>query len=134
VKTPDDYMREVVDGRRARLPPLFALATGEKNGRPATVAATILSAPPVGMGGATGVPLAVGLAVARPDGEQRRGVFAPEAVIDPDRFFDALAPLCGPPRNGSSDLVLVTRSWESVDVASELRRLVQARGEGSSGR
>ena len=123
VKTPADYVREITDDRTPRLPPLFAVACGRKTGRAATVAATVLSAPPAGMGGATGVPLAVGLAVVRPDREQKRGVFAAEAVVDADAFFDRLAPLCSPAKHGRSDLVLVSRSWEPLDLRAELRRL-----------
>lgn len=123
-KTPDDYVREIAAETSLRLPPLFALATGRKEGRAATVASALLSAPAVGMGGATGVPLALGLAVLRPEGEQRRGAFAPEALLDPDAFFDRLAPLCRPAKKGRADLLLVSRSWETRDLRSELRSLV----------
>jgi saccharopine dehydrogenase-like NADP-dependent oxidoreductase len=119
-KSPQDYVREILDDRVPRLPPLFAVAVGRKGGSPASAAATILSAPGVGMGGATGVPLAVGLAVARPDGEQKRGVFPPEAIIDPQAFFDRLAPLCHPVRRSAADLLLVSRSWEPRDLRAEL--------------
>jgi hypothetical protein len=44
----------------------------------------------------------------------RKGAFAPEAGVDPDTFFDELAPLCEPQMSGTHDLVLVTRSWESA--------------------
>jgi saccharopine dehydrogenase-like NADP-dependent oxidoreductase len=127
VKTPADYVREIVDGRAPRLPPLFALARGRRQGREATVAAAIRSAPPVGMGGATGVPLALGLAAVRPDLEAPRGVFAPEAVVDAGAFFDRLAPYCRPEVGGRDDLLLVTRSWEEVDLRSVLRALPPAR-------
>lgn len=126
-KAPADYVREIVDGHTPRLPPLFAVARGRKDGRAATAAATVLSAPPVGMGGATGVPLAVGLAVVRPDLERRRGVFAPEALVAPDAFFDRLAPLCRPVKNGHGDLVLVSRSWEPIDLREVLRPFPTAR-------
>ncbi len=122
VKTPDDYAREMTAGKRRRLPPLFALVRGQREGRPATVAAAILSAPAVGMGGATGVPLAVGFQVARPDRAVRRGVFAPEQLVDPEAFFTALAPLCAPACASGEDLVLVSRSWEPADLATELAR------------
>jgi saccharopine dehydrogenase-like NADP-dependent oxidoreductase len=125
VKTVGDYLTEVVDERRPRLPPLFSVARGRKNGKPATTAASILSAPPVGMGGATGVPLAVGLAVVRPDTSERRGVFAAEAIIDPGAFFDRLAPLCSPAKHDHNDLVLISRSWESRDLRAELRPLAR---------
>ena len=83
----------------------------------------MLSAPALGMGGATGVPLALALAVVRPDREQKRGVFAPEAVVDPDAFFDHLAPRCSPPKGDRSELVLLSRSWEARDLRVELRGL-----------
>jgi saccharopine dehydrogenase-like NADP-dependent oxidoreductase len=120
VKTVDDYVAEITDERTLRLPPLFAVARGHKNGKRATTAATILSAPPVGMGGATGVPLAVGLAVVRPESSEKRGVFAAEAIVDPGAFFDRLAPLCDPAKNDRNDLVVVTRSWETRDLRAEL--------------
>jgi saccharopine dehydrogenase-like NADP-dependent oxidoreductase len=122
VKTPADYTRELSDGRSRRLPPLFAVAQGRKDGRPASAAAALLSAPPVGMGGATGVPLAVGLAVLRPDVGAKRGVFPPEAIFAARSFFDRLAPLCQPVKAGAADLVLVSRSWEDVDLREILRR------------
>lgn len=122
VKTPEDYTRELAEGRTPRLPPLFAVALGTKAGRPASAAAALLSAPPVGMGGATGVPLAVGLAVLRPDGDANRGVFAPEAILGAKPFFDRLAPYCRPTKTGAADLVLVSRSWEDVDLREALRR------------
>jgi saccharopine dehydrogenase-like NADP-dependent oxidoreductase len=121
VKTPADYVRELLDAGAAKLPPLFAIAVGRKDTRPATVAATVLSAPPVGMGGATGVPLAVGLAVVRPDQEQKRGVFAPEAIVDPAGFFDRLAPLCDPVKKSAADLLLLSRSWEPKDLRVDIR-------------
>jgi hypothetical protein len=40
----------------------------------------------------------------------RRGVSTPETAIDPDIFFDALAPLCKPPRTSSQDMLLVNTS------------------------
>jgi saccharopine dehydrogenase-like NADP-dependent oxidoreductase len=123
VKTPADYVRELAHERTRALPPLFAIARGRKDGREASVAAAVLSAPAGGMGGATGVPLATGLAVVRPDLEQRRGVFAPEALVPPEEFIDRLAPRCTPAKRGHADLVMVSRSWETVDLRTELRRL-----------
>lgn len=131
-KTPDDYLREVSRAGALRLPPLFAIAQGRKDGRDASVAAAILSSPAVGMGGATGVPLALGLAVVRPDGEARRGVFAAEGIVDPDEFFDRLAPLCTPAKQGRRDLVLVSRSWDERDLRTELANLVSGRPAVSS--
>lgn len=122
VKTPTDYMREAVSRTKQRLPPLFAVARGVHNGRPAAVAATVTSAPAGGMGGATGVPLATGLGIVRPGQGSKHGVFSPEAIVEPDIFFDALAPLCTPACSGVDDLVVLTRSWGGADLAAEFRR------------
>ncbi len=120
VKTPADYVDELLEAGKAKLPPLFAIALGKRHGESASAAAAVRSAPPVGMGGATGVPLATALGVIRPDGECKRGVFAPEAIADPRDFFDALAPLCDPVCRNGDDLTIVTRSWEATDLATVL--------------
>jgi saccharopine dehydrogenase-like NADP-dependent oxidoreductase len=120
VKTPADYAAEVLDESAGRLPPVFAVAKGRRRGEPAAIAATVRSAPPVGMGGATGVPLAIGLLVLRPILGVEHGVFAPESIVEPKAFFDALAPLCDPVCRSADDLVVVTRSWEPIDLATVL--------------
>jgi saccharopine dehydrogenase-like NADP-dependent oxidoreductase len=89
-------------------PPLFALALGVRDGKPATAGALVQAAPAGGMGGATGVPLAVGLDLVARHRITRAGVFAPEAAVDPDAFFDVLAPLCAPAKTSHEDLVLVS--------------------------
>jgi saccharopine dehydrogenase-like NADP-dependent oxidoreductase len=122
VKGPADYIDEILDPNLRRLPPLFAVAKGRRQGQPGTVAATVRSAPPVGMGGATGVPLAVGLSVLRPVLGTKCGVFPPEAIMDPNAFFDALAPLCDPVCSSTDDLTILTRSWESTDLGTALSR------------
>lgn len=122
VKTPADYVREITSARARRLPPLFAIARGRRRSEPAAVAAAVRSAPAVGMGGATGVPLATALSVVRPTVGTKCGVFPPEAIVEPTAFFAALAPLCTPVCTGVADLVILTRSWESVDLAAELAR------------
>lgn len=120
VKSADDYLQEIV--RHRRLPPLFGLARGMREGKPASVAATIRAAPPVGMGGATGVPLAVALKVMQPMIGDLRGVYTPEACVPAETFFDELAPFCVPRCRGETDLVLVTRSWESTDLVALLQK------------
>lgn len=96
--------------QQPRLPPLFATANGTRGGKPATAGATVLAMPSGGMGGATGVPMAVALSLFAEGKINRRGVSTPEIAIDPDTFFDALAPLCAPPRAGSGDVLLVNTS------------------------
>ena len=89
---------------------LFAYAAGTKDGKPRKVG-TRLSAVPYGgmknetMGGVTGVPLATALAMFAKGKIDRRGVFAPEGAIEPDAFFDELAPLCTPRKIDAKELV-----------------------------
>lgn len=95
------------------LPPLFALARGSRDGRPASACALAVAAPPGRMGGATGIPLAIGFELLMRGDVTKKGVLAPEAAIDPDAFFDALAPWCDPPASSGREIVRVTRSWDS---------------------
>ena len=117
-RTPGDFIREAQSKGPLRLPPLFALAEGEKNGRPASAAVTVTGAPAGGMGGATGVPLAAGLAMFREG--LAPGVFSPEGIIDPEKFLDVMAPLCNPPFQKTSDILVITRSWEDEDIRKKV--------------
>ena len=109
-------LRELKDRRKPKLPPLFALARGIKNDKPASVGSMILSAPKGGMAGATGVPLAVGVLLLEKNKINKKGVFSTEAAIDPNDFFKELAPHCSPRKNDIHDLVLTTCSWEDYEV------------------
>jgi saccharopine dehydrogenase-like NADP-dependent oxidoreductase len=120
-RTPGDFIREAKTGGKLRLPPLFALAEGEKNGQPASVAVTVAGAPAGGMGGATGVPLAAGLSLFQK--KVKPGVYAPEGVIDPVTFLDVMAPLCDPPKKNAADMLIVTRSWQAEDMRQKIARL-----------
>lgn len=120
-RTPADFLREAKAGKPLRLPPLFALAEGEKDGRPASAAVTVLGAPAGGMGGATGVPLAAGLSMLRQ--KLQPGVYAPEGIIDPMAFLNVMAPLCEPPLKDASKMLLVTRSWEDEDIRMKIAGL-----------
>ena len=117
-RTPADFIREAKSSGPLRLPPLFALAEGEKDGRPASAAVTVIGAPAGGMGGATGVPLAAGLAMFREG--LAPGVFSPEGIIDPEKFLDVMAPLCNPPFQKTSDILVITRSWEDEDIRKKV--------------
>jgi saccharopine dehydrogenase-like NADP-dependent oxidoreductase len=108
--------------KRPSLPPLFALAKGEKNGQSATAACMITSAPSGGMGGVTGVAMAVGVMLLGKMASPKRGVFAPEGVFRPDDYFDILGGLCSPARNGVDDIVLTTRSWEPGNLHQLLQK------------
>ena len=89
------------------LPAFFALALGRKSGKAARAGVTV-TAFPAGMANATGVPLALGLGQLIEGRIQARGVFAPEAVMEPERLFDQIAPYCVPPAHRGSDFVKVT--------------------------
>lgn len=85
-------------------PSLFAWAKGRKNGRSAISAAYVRSAPPGGMAGASGVPLALSLQLFR--GGLEAGVFPPEDIVEPRLFLDAFARRCEPPIPGWKELVV----------------------------
>jgi hypothetical protein len=79
----------------ATIPPVFALAEGERDGQRVRVGARAAALPSEGMGEATGVPVAVGLVLLRDrkitDGCTRRKPPSPS-----EHFFAALAPHCDP--------------------------------------
>jgi saccharopine dehydrogenase-like NADP-dependent oxidoreductase len=108
----DAGARAAAESQEPRLPPLFAVASGRRGGEAARAAATVLGMPAGGMGGATGVPLAVVLALFAKGQLDCRGVVAPEAVIDPHAFFDALAPHCSEPFATGEEMILITKTWQ----------------------
>ena len=76
-------------------PPLYAVASGKKDGVEAACTATFKSSGLISMGEATGIPLACGLKLLIDGKIQKKGVFAPEGAINPYDFFKEL--------NGMSD-------------------------------
>jgi saccharopine dehydrogenase-like NADP-dependent oxidoreductase len=93
---------------RVVAPPLFAWASGRRNGRPAIATAEVHSMPAGGMAGSTSVPFALVLPLFANGLGMRHGVFAPEEIIDPDDFLDRLAPLCAGNFASGRELVSVT--------------------------
>ncbi|MEU1729260.1 saccharopine dehydrogenase NADP-binding domain-containing protein [Nonomuraea sp. NPDC005692] len=91
------------------LPAFFALATGSRYGRPCTVGARLVASPR-GMARATGIPLALTAGQILDGKVFDRGVHPPDAVLDPDRYFDELAVHCDPPQGGRDDVVAVDRA------------------------
>lgn len=96
-----DDMRKTAEARAAGtvvkqtgVPALFAWASGRRAGRPAVATAQVLSMPAGGMAGATSVPFGLILPLFAAGLTAQHGVFAPEEIIDPDAFLDALAPRC----------------------------------------
>ena len=69
----------------------------------------VVAMPEAGMGGATGVPLACGLAELAAGRLDRPGVFTPEEIIDPDTFLSEVGRHCRPERT-ASELVLISDS------------------------
>lgn len=105
---PADTLRQLTS---AGLPPLFAVATGLRDGRPATTATALCQVPGLTMADNTGVPLAVA-ALLLPE-VRTPGVHTPETLLDPDRFFAALAPHClGAPGPGA--MTVTTASWNTA--------------------
>ena len=94
------------------LPSLFAYVKGQKNGQEKTVGVTVLAGVGGGMGGATGVPMAIGLKLLNAGKISKHGVFSPEMVIDPDDFFDELGPLCSfpAPVKSAKEMLMITQS------------------------
>ncbi|MCP4756732.1 MAG: NmrA family NAD(P)-binding protein [Proteobacteria bacterium] len=121
-ETNEKKMENLLNSKAPALPEIYALAKGTKNDKPASAAGTLLSAPEGGMGGATSVPLAVGVSLLADGQVTERGVFAPEGIFDPDLFFGRLAPLCSPVKTDINDLVLMTRSWEPEKIVDALIR------------
>ncbi|MGP3916285.1 saccharopine dehydrogenase family protein [Nonomuraea sp. 10N515B] len=117
---PSTFERALAPGR---LPPVFALATGTRDNRPATVGCALAQLPGTTMGEVTGVPMGVALGLL-PGAES--GVHTPETLLDPRSFFAALAPHClGAPDPDA--MVVITRSWDSAPENTLHAAFAQAR-------
>ena len=124
-----------------RLPPIYGLAVGEKDGRPASAAVSLRGMTEVGMGFATGVPLACGLEMLIAGEITERGVMAPESgAIDPHRFLQLLASKepesvePGASTDPDASPLLVSHSWDPdvrkkhLAALEETRALLKAAG------
>jgi hypothetical protein len=113
-------------------PPLFALATGTRQGSSCTVATALAQLPGLSMAVNTAVPLAVATSLIAAN--RRPGVHTPETLLDPAVFFSAFASHCigNPP---PAAMTTTTRSWASPEEnttalnASLLTALLKARAE-----
>lgn len=85
------------------LPQLFALAVGRRDGQEESRAVFLDGTIPGGMGPLTCVPAVTVLAMLAAGEIERRGVFAPEAGVDPNRFFARLAPYVQRDPGGNGD-------------------------------
>ncbi len=98
-------------GTRAPFPDVWALAQGTKDGRRVTVGVTTDVLPDGRMGEMTSIPLAVCAAMIANGEVSTPGVHAPEAVIDPEAFFDRLSAYAGDRADGQR-----LRVTQHVDV------------------
>ncbi|TDB85927.1 saccharopine dehydrogenase [Actinomadura sp. KC216] len=86
---------------------VWALARGERDGRPLSVSVQPTSMPPGKMGGGTGVALAIGLELLRRERAGGPGVHAPEGAIDPEDFFALYLRFAEPKVSSIGDLLLI---------------------------
>ena len=101
-----------------KLPSVYGLAFGTKDGHPASVGCTLnsSSSSELSMGEATAYPLACGLEMFLNQEINRAGVFAPESgAIDPSTFLVNFLGVFEEPSDkhsfDSSDLIVLDRSW-----------------------
>ncbi len=83
--------REILRGKKY-MPDMYATAIGIKDGKQRAVCVRMNGRIAGGMGPMTCVPTSVFLAMFINGSITRKGVFAPEAGVDPDAYFELLAP------------------------------------------
>lgn len=96
--------------RRAPRDPLaavWALARGERDGKPMSISVQPHAVPPGKMGGGTGAALAIGLELLRRGAITTPGVHAPESTIDPADFFALYAQFVDAPTSATEDVLLI---------------------------
>jgi len=84
--------------RKKYLPMLSAYAEGMREGRAVRVGVSMRGEVPGGMASMTCVPTAIMAEMLMAGEVDRRGAFAPETGVDPDRFFARLAPFTTTPK------------------------------------
>jgi len=87
---------------------LHASASGKKGGKRMRYGYGLNTAPPSGMAGVTGVPLAIAVQMIMSGEISQRGVLAPEACIEPLPFFERYIKYCeSPPESAEQALYQV---------------------------
>jgi saccharopine dehydrogenase-like NADP-dependent oxidoreductase len=97
----------------------WALACGERDGRPLTISVDLSSMPPGMMGGGTGTALAVGLELLRRGEITEVGVHAPEGAIEPLAFFELFGEFVEPAVASVEELLVIR---EQAGAGAEVTR------------
>ncbi len=92
-------------------PPLYAVASGIREGQQASCTATFNTSGLISMGEATGIPLACGLKLLLDGRILKKGVFAPEGAIDPNDFFSELGSISDLTNADEGEIISIFRSW-----------------------
>ena len=92
-------------------PPLYAVASGIREGQQASCTATFNASGLISMGEATGIPLACGLKLILDGRILKKGVFAPEGAIDPNDFFSELGSISDLANADDAEIISIFRSW-----------------------
>ncbi|WP_063043860.1 saccharopine dehydrogenase family protein [Nocardia pseudovaccinii] len=94
------------------LPLVWALATGDGAEQGMSVLATITPSYslPGRMGGATGIPLAVGLDLLVRHADTPAGVLAPESAFEPSEFFERLADFATKSEDADPSMLSIVKS------------------------
>ena len=92
-------------------PPLYAVASGIREGQQASCTATFNASGLISMGEATGIPLACGLKLLLDGRILKKGVFAPEGAIDPNDFFSELGSISDLANADDGEIISIFRSW-----------------------
>lgn len=106
--------RAVLNKGPGTLPPFFAVAYGDRQGREVAVLAHLSGEAGIGalltdMARATGIPLALGMSQVVDGTARRAGVHPPDAVMSSERFFADLDRELG--RTGSPPLIVMEQEY-----------------------
>ncbi|MDO1451869.1 saccharopine dehydrogenase NADP-binding domain-containing protein [Rhodocytophaga aerolata] len=101
-------LEDIIPAGSGAVPSLFAWAQGSSKGKREQRAIGLRAFAP-GMGGMTGIPLAVGLYLLAEGQLTKRGVLTPEAAFNPDAFLHIFSQYCTYPKPVTPDeLVYIT--------------------------
>ncbi|WP_197487922.1 saccharopine dehydrogenase family protein [Rhodococcus sp. LB1] len=92
------------------LPPVYAVARGVKDGRARTVAVYPRAELPGGLGGNTGIPLAIGLELLRRGAAETPGLHAAETAFDPTQYFQLYGQFLETSVESIEDVLIVATS------------------------